>query len=330
MKPAPILVLIVNYRTAPLTVRALGAILPELRARGDAQVLIVDNGSGDGSAERIAEAIEQSAYGDCASLLALNANVGFGAGNNAGLAHYRAVTGRQPDHVWLLNPDTIAEPLALTELVDFLTSCSEAGVAGGRCLRADGSIRPSAFRFPSPLNEFLATLDLGVLRRMFASYDILLHTGDTPVRADWLSGSHMLIRGVVIERIGFFDPAYFLYFEETDFCARAAEAGFEAWHVPSSRILHIGGQSTGIVEGREEGRRPRYWFASRARFMLDRYGRVRTHLANLSWLAAAPAGALIAKLRGRPRADVPHLWRDFLTHYYGPAGLMYCKRDVAS
>ncbi len=330
MNPAPILVLIVNYRTAALTMRAVETILPEVRARGDAWILIVDNGSADGSAEAITAGIDHLNAADCCSLLAVEDNHGFGAGNNAGIDAYRSAhDGRWPEFVWLLNPDTEALPHALGAMVDFLADHPTAGLAGGRCFRVDGTIRHSAFRFHSPLTEFVTALDVGPVRRWMSQHDVVLPLSEQPIRADWLSGSHLMIRGSVLEHIGAFDPGYFLYFEETDFCARAADAGFEAWHVPASRIVHIGGQSTGVTEQRARDRRPRYWFASRARFLLHRHGMAKTHLANLLWLLAAPIGSLMARLRGRPRRDPPHLWWDFLRHYYGPMGLMYRPGEIA-
>ncbi|WP_340313706.1 glycosyltransferase family 2 protein [Rhizorhabdus argentea] len=326
---APILVLIVNYRTAALTVRAVGAILDEVRARGDTQILVVDNGSGDGSAGIIEAAIAPENTGLC-SVLALDDNLGFAGGNNAGLEHYASSTGRSPEFVWLLNPDTIAAPDALATLVDFLGGRPGAGIAGGLCLRPDGTVRHSAFRFHSPLGEFAAALDFGPLRRLLWRHDVVVPAGDSACRVDWVSGAHFMIRGTLLDRIGSLDSRYFLYFEETDFCARAADAGFETWHVPASRVTHIGGQATGVTEAGEKLRRPRYWFASRARFLLRRHGLAATHFANLLWLLASPPGALLARLRGRPRHDPPRLWRDFLLHYYGPGGLMYRARDLAT
>ncbi|ABQ70811.1 glycosyl transferase, family 2 [Rhizorhabdus wittichii RW1] len=328
MTPAPILVLIVNYRTAALTIQAIESVLPEVRLRGDAHILVVDNGSADGSATLLAEAIARLNADDCCSLLALDDNRGFSAGNNAGLNHYRQAAAAHgdatwPDYVWLLNPDTVAEPGALGMLVDFLASHERAGLAGGRCLRPDGSVRHSAFRFHSPLNDFIAALDLGPLRRLLRRHDVVMPVVDHPCRSEWLSGSHMMIRGAVFDRIGQFDAGYFLYFEETDFCARAADAGFEAWHVPASRIVHLGGESTGLTEQRPPERRPRYWFASRARFMIRRHGRAMTHLANLLWICSWPIGTALAQLRQRPRPNPPHLWRDFICHNYGVGGVMY-------
>ncbi len=331
MPVAPILVLIVNYRTAALTLQALEALLPEVRARGDVEICIVDNGSGDGSATELAGGIARLGAGDCCRLLALPGNGGFAAGNNAGLLDYRerATNGALPRLTWLLNPDTIAQPGASTTLADFLEGHPGAGLAGGRCLRPDGSIRHSAFRFHSPLSEFLCELDFGPLRSHFSRYDVALPLSDEPFRAEWLSGSNLMIRDTVFEAIGLFDSGYFLYFEETDFCARAADAGFEAWHVPDSAIVHLGGQATGFTEERPK-RRPRYWFASRARFFLRRHGVAKTHLANLLWLIAHPLGRLIAAMRGRPRHDPPRLWLDFLTYHYGPGGLMYRSRGVSA
>lgn len=328
MIPAPILVLIVNYRTAALAVQAIESILSEVRSRGDTHILVVDNGSGDGSAAALAEAINRLEIDDCCSLLALNNNLGFSAGNNAGLNHYRQLAARSgreawPDYTWLLNPDTIAKPHALGALVEFLASHPQIGLAGGRCLRPDGAIRHTAFRFHTPMSEFITALDFGPLRHALRRYDVVMPISDHPYHAEWISGSHMMIRGSVFDRIGLMDTGYFLYFEETDFCARAADAGLESWHVPASRVVHLGGQSTGLTDQRPAQRRPRYWFASRARFLIRRHGRASTHLANLLWLCASPFGTIIAKVRRRPNQDPPRLWRDFLLHNYGRDGLMY-------
>lgn len=335
MNLAPILVLIVNYRTAALTVQAIKAVLPEVRERGDASIVVIDNGSDDGSARILAVAIERLDAQDICSLLTLPTNVGFAGGNNAGLVEYRRIAasaGREswPEHVWLLNPDTIAEPRALSALVDFLGEKPEAGLAGGRCLRPDGSIRPSAFRFHTPVSEFLKALDVGVLRRLLKRHDVVMPIRNEPFRADWLSGSHLMIRGSVIDRIGMLDERFFLYFEETDFCARAADAGFEAWHVPASRVTHLGGRSTGLTELGPAMRQPRYWFESRARFLLRRHGVAATHAANLLWLMASPVGGAWARIRGRRRRDPPRFWWDFLAHNYGRGGLMYRSASIAA
>jgi GT2 family glycosyltransferase len=113
-----------------------------------------------------------------------------------------------------------------------------------------------------------------------------------------------MIRRAVIETIGLMDEAYFLYFEESDYCSRADAAGFEIWSTPDSVITHIGGQATGVTgPQRKNKRRPRYWFESRVRFLVRRYGVGTAHLANLAFIVAYPFGRLIAAARGVPNED---------------------------
>lgn len=326
MTPVAILVVIVNYRTPLLAIEAVRAIAPEVVARGDTRVVVVDNASGDGSAAAIGAAIAREGFGDWCTLCVEARNGGFAAGNNAGLRCYQRAVGSDalPEYLWLLNPDTVAEPDALSALVRFLEAHPEAGIAGSRCLWEDGTPWTSAFRFHSPRSELAAAVNFGPLTRLLGGAEVALPIADAPAEVDWVSGTSFMIRRALIERIGLMDEAYFLYFEETDYCARAHAAGFGVWTVPQSRVTHIGGQATGVT-GRAgaRARRPRYWFASRARFFLGRYGRGRTHLANALWLAGYPAGRLIGRLLGRNKAEPPRLWRDFLAANYGRAGLMY-------
>ena len=95
----------------------------------------------------------------------------------------------------------------------------------------------------------------------------------------------------------------------------ACAAGFEVWIEPASVITHIGGQSTGVTgAGGKVNRRPRYWFAARARFLVRRYGTAYANLTNLIWLAAYPLGSAIAAVRGKGRHNPPFFWWDFLKH----------------
>lgn len=329
MDPVRLLVAIVNYRTSGLALDAVAAIADEVRARGDTHVVVVDNDSRDGSPEAIAAGIAERGFGDWCTLVPLDRNGGFAAGNNAAVRWHQAQTGALPELVWLLNPDTRAHPGALGALVDFLTAHPRAGICGSRCLWEDGRIWASAFRFHSPRSELNDALQFGPVTRLLGDVEIALPPSDAPRRVDWVSGTSFMITRALIERIGLMDDGYFLYFEETDYCARAEAAGFETWTVPASRVTHIGGQSTGVTgTARAQKRRPRYWFFSRGRFFTHRYGVAGTHLANFLWLTGRPFGRLIAWLRGRPTDDPPHLWRDFLTAYYGPKGLMYRPRTL--
>lgn len=329
MDPVSVLVVIVNYRTPALALDAVAALEGEVLARGDTHVVVVDNGSGDGSADRLAQGVARRGLGGWCTILPVERNGGFAAGNNEGMRWYQRVTGGAlPEFVWLLNPDTIPRPGSIAGLCDFLATHPQAGIAGSRCLWEDGRPRISAFRFHSPRTELIAAVDFGPVTHLLGNRQVALPPSGVPVRVDWVSGSSFMVRREVVERIGMMDEGYFLYFEEADYCARALEAGFESWHVPESVIVHIGGQATGLTgASRAINRRPRYWFASRARFFVRHYGVWGAHLANALWLFGYPLGRLIAALRGQRRDEPPHLWRDFLTNYYGPGGLMYRAKE---
>ncbi len=332
MSGVSVLTVIVNYRTADLAIEAVAALEPEATARGDTFVVIVDNGSGDDSVARLIEGVRARGFDSWCAVHDAGRNGGFAAGNNAGLAYYRRRFGDggqdapNPEFLWLLNPDTIPQPGAIAGLVDFLRARPDVGIAGGRCLHEDGTVWPSAFRFVSFRSELGVAVHLGLVGRLLGRVEVAPVGGpsDEPAPAEWISGTSMMIRREVLDRIGPMDEGYFLYFEETDYCARAAAAGFGIWTVPASRVKHLGGQSTGVTGASgAQKRRPRYWFASRARFMLHLYGAGYTHATNLVWLALYPVGSLITRLRGRRRTDPPAYWYDFLIANYGPGGIMY-------
>src|SRR5277367_5597369 len=86
-------------------------------------------------------------------------------------------------------------------------------------------------------------------------------------RTDWVNGASMMVRREVFDSIGLMDEKFFLYYEETDFCLRALEAGWPTWTVPSSRVVHLEGQSTGATGAIAKRKRvPKYWFDSRRRY----------------------------------------------------------------
>lgn len=323
MTPVSVLVVIVNYRTPALALEAVASLEAQVRAHGDAHVVLVDNGSADGSAEAMRHGLAARDIRDWCTLLPVDRNGGFAAGNNAALHWYRDAAGALPEFVWHLNPDARAHAGALAALTRFMAAQPAAGIAGSLCLYEDGGVQPSGFHFHSPRTELVAAINFGPVTRLLGG-ELTVPPGSAPARVDWVSGSSFMVRRAVFDAIGMMDEGFFLYFEECDFSARAAAAGFETWTVPASVVTHLGGQSTGQSGAAEYvNRRPRYWFAARARFFRRRYGVAGAHLANWLWLLGHPFGTAISRLRGRRRAEPPQLWRDFLTQYYGRGGLMY-------
>lgn len=309
-----ILVVIVNWRTADLTVDCLRSIAEEAEALPGMRVVVTDNASGDGSVERIRAVIDEQSWGSWASVLPLEKNGGFAYGNNGALRP--ALTGPdKPDFIYLLNPDTIAFPGAVRELGHFLTAHPKVGIVGGRAENRDGSVRRTMFRFHSVAGELESSLRLGIATRLLRQYMYAPPVPETPAPGDWVSGASMMIRREVFEQIGLLDEGYFMYFEETDFCFRAKRASWEVWYVPQSRIIHLVGQSSGVTGvQRAAKRRPRYWFDSRRRYFLHNYGAARKILADVAWAGGFAVSNLLRTIRRRPRTDPPWLWWDFVRY----------------
>jgi len=312
MQPLDIVVVIVTYRTARLTIEALRSIeserrIPDLRIRA----VVVDNASED--LPEIAQAVTQNAWSSWVSLVAAPRNGGFAYGNNLGIEH--AYTEREPAYVYLLNPDAQVRPGAIAELVRFLEAQPDVGIAGSRFENADGTDWPIAFTFPTLLSEVDAGLNWGLVTRVLNRWVVAQRMTNSPQQVDWISGASMLIRREVLESIGGLDENYFLYFEETDFCYRARRAGFSTWYVPESRVMHIAGQSTQLTDfsGRPK-RLPTHWFESRRRYFAVTLG-VRGAIAvDVATLVAHSLGAIKRIALGRRRSAVPHLIRDLVRH----------------
>lgn len=306
-------VVVVNYRTPALAVACLRSLEPELAGVRGGSVVVVDNHAGDGSPERIAAAIAGEGWGAWATLLALPDNRGFSAGNNAAL---RALLASDDPPGWflLLNPDTVVRPGALRALLDGAARHPRAGIVGSRLEEPDGSPRPAAFRFHSILTEIEGALRFGPVSRLLSRWALVMPEPREACRADWVSGASMLVRREVLEEIGLLDEGYFLYFEEVDLCLRAARAGWECWHEPGSRVVHLERRSTGIDPGNRLRRLPAYVLESRRRYFVKNHGVAYAALADAAWMAGHLAWSLRMRLQSRPDRGEPGLLRDFLRH----------------
>lgn len=311
--PVTTLIAVVNYRTAELTVACLRSLAGEAAGQPGTRVVVVDNASGDGSAETIQHAADQAGWGDWVRVIASPVNGGFAAGNNLAVRSVWA-EGVRPQHVWLVNPDAQVRPGALAELLSFMQRHPHAGIVGGSLEDESGAPWPYAFRFPSVWSEIDDGLRLGIVSRWLAGRSIVRAMGDEPQRVDWISGANFMIRGELLESIGLMDERYFLYFEETDYCLQARRAGWECWYVPAARVMHIAGQSTGITQKAPRRRRPAYWFESRRRFFVKSYGRAYALLADLAWMSCYSLWRMRRVLQGKPDQDPPGMLGDFARH----------------
>lgn len=248
-----------------------------------------------------------------AEVLALTRNGGFAAGNNAALRQILAA-GKRPDYVLLLNPDTVPREGAVEALADFLDAHPRAGIAGSRLEYADGAAQTSAFRFPTVAGELEHGARFGPLSQLLARRRISMPIADRAHAADWVTGASMMIRTKVIDDIGFLDEGYFLYYEEVDYCRRAAAVGWQCWVVPESRVVHLISRSTGIEEPLQPRRVPDYWFASRQRYYAKHHRPLDAWCASLAWAAGFALWRVKRRLTGQADPDPPRLLRDFVRH----------------
>lgn len=312
-----VVIAIVNYKTPELVIDCLASLASELLIKDATfRVVVADNASGDGSVDKISSAIEARDWGGWVCMLALARNGGFGFGNNAVFKHVLAGS-KLPRYIWLLNSDTIVHPQACRELVKYLDDNPRVGIAGSRLEDLDGPVQISAFRFHSIAGEFEAAARTGVFTRLLRPWVVAPPAQPKAAPCDWVSGASMMIRLNVLETVGPFDEDYFLYFEETDLCLRAARAGFKCHSVPSSRVIHLVGASTGITVLKEKPkRRAAYWFQSRHRYYVKNYGAVYSVLADLAVVSGTLVWYARCAFQRRP-TEVPAFFiKDILLHAY--------------
>jgi GT2 family glycosyltransferase len=305
-------IVIVNYRTAGLAIDCLRSLAGVLADEPTWRAVVVDNASGDGSAEKIAAAIQADGWGAWVEVLPADRNLGFAGGNNAAIRPSLKES-HPPDYVLLLNSDTVARPGALAELAKFMEAHPAVGIAGSRLEDPDGTPQRSAFRFPTLWSEVESGLRLGFISRLLSRYVVAPPVSESAHPTDWLAGASMMIRRQVFDDVGLMDEGYFLYFEETDFCLRARLAGWPCWYVPASRVVHLVGQSSGVTDTKSKPRRvPRYWFDSRRRFFRKHHGRVYTLLTDCGWVLGFALWRVRRVLQRKPDHDPPRLLWDFV------------------
>jgi N-acetylglucosaminyl-diphospho-decaprenol L-rhamnosyltransferase len=313
-----LLIVIVNYRTAQLSLACLRSLESELRNVCGARVALVENASGEEGVLR--EAIYANGWHDWVTLEIAPCNGGFGAGNNVAIKSAFA-SPTPPRFILLLNADTEVRPGAVRTLLEFMEVRPEVGIAGSGIENPDGSDWPFAFRFITPGNQLLNGLRIGVLDRLFAGCVVARQMDQRrPAPVDWVAGCSMIVRREVFDTIGLLDEGYFLYFDETDFCLRARRAGWPCWYVPEARVMHIGGQSTGLVGlgGKKDSaaplRVPAYWFESRRRYFLKNFGLIGAMAADLAFGFGYACWRLRRRVQRKPDLDPPHMLFDLWHH----------------
>jgi len=230
--------LIVSYNVKSMLLKCLEA----LYAHADVPVeaVVVDNASTDGSAAAVT-----SAYPE-AVVLQQSRNLGFGRANNVGLERC------QGRFVLLLNPDVTMNPQAVGRMADFLITRPDAAAVGPRLLFPDGKLDPDARRsFPVPSTLFYRTVGLSRIfpkSRTFGRHN-MGHVPEGEVHEmDAGTGACLMLRMTALDRVGFFDPRYFMYGEDLDLCYRLKLGGWKIFYLPSASAIHHKGAATRQVQ----------------------------------------------------------------------------------
>ncbi len=303
-----LLVVIANYRVAHLTIDCISSLAEEIRRVPGSHVAVCENGTGDDSAQRIQGAIAENGWNDWCTLTAINTNLGFTGGNNI-ILRPALQSADPPEYVLLLNADTIVHANALTRLIEFMDEHPQVGVAGSGLEYPDGTPQRSAFRFPSALSEFEASIGLGLASRILSRWVVAPPVPAHACEMDWVGGACMIVRREVFEHVGVLDQGYYTHYEDVDFCFNARKAGWAVWYVPTSRVTHLVGQSTGLTVKMPK-RFPSYYFAARRRYFLKNYGPFHAAVADFGLICGLAIGRLKLLLLGKQVETPPYFLYD--------------------
>lgn len=307
-----VLTVILNWRTAEMTLRAAEAALVALNDVSGALV-IVDNDSQDGSFEVLCAAVVARGWDrgpQQVRVLQSGRNGGFGAGNNVGIRAGLPDGGR-PDYVYVLNSDAFPAPDAIKALLGYLEANPTTGFAGSHIHSLEGEAHHTAFRFPSIAGEFEQAARFGPISCLLRNAIVAPPLPSQSQAVDWLAGASLMMRQAVLDQVGLFDERFFLYFEETELCLRAAQAGWPTAYVVESRVAHIGSASTGM---KTWARIPRFWLDSRLYYYSKTKGAGYAAMATIAHVAGGLVWRSRALLQRRGFIDPPHFLTDMTLH----------------
>ena len=255
-------VIIVAWNVRDLLVgclRSLNAAPEDIQA----EIIVVDNGSSDGTAQVI-----EGEFSDV-RLIVSQENVGFARGSNLAL---RECTGR---HVLLLNADTIVFPGTVEKLVRLMDSTPDAGIAGCKQIYPDGEWQSTCHRMITLKREAIVALGLSKVLSRWVDYGDLPLKAAEPFRVDWVGGACLIARRDLIDRVGLLDESIFIYGEDADLCRRVRDLGYSVYYLPTARIIHYRGacaSRSSEVPSRVDYSKVRLQFIGRRYVIAKHYG----------------------------------------------------------
>jgi len=234
-------IVIVNWNTCDYLERCLETVFA---SEGDFSytVVVVDNDSDDNSVPMIREKFPQ------VELIVSEENIGYPRANNEGLRYLgyhdqHQVDGSAPRYALLLNPDTELPTTALVEMIHFMDSRPDVGVAGPKLILSDGSLDKACRRgFPTPMVSFYHYSGLAKLfpkNERFGRYNMTFADENEELEVDSVVGAYMQVRKEAIEKAGLLDGNFFMYGEDLDWAYRITQVGYKVWYYPKVIVHHV-------------------------------------------------------------------------------------------
>jgi GT2 family glycosyltransferase len=310
-------VVIVNFNNDRVLRGCLDA-LPLALEGLDAEVILSDNGSTDGSLEWVRDEHPEI------RILENGDNLGFAEANN------RAFPITRGDYVLLLNPDTVVQNDAFCPMIDLLDSKPEAGAVGCRLLNLDGSRQISTRTFPTLstyLYDFLGLSDRYPESKRFGGHSMTWWHGDDTREVDWASGAALMVRRSALEATGGIDSYFFLTYDEVDWCHRIRKAGYQIWYTHEGVIMHLDRQSEPQSNPKPEGR-IKYMTVernSRVRYFVKHHGALYATLVEAEHLLLNAALWLKARTLGTNQPPIATMEQGLMVTLYWRTALRVPK-----
>ncbi|MGL5964479.1 MAG: glycosyltransferase family 2 protein [Fusobacteriaceae bacterium] len=236
-------IIMVNYNTLELTKNAINSVI-EKTSGIIYEIILVDNDSKDGSHEYFSNLeLENFKY------IQSGSNLGFGKANNLG---YKSAEGNV---IFLLNTDTLLVNNAIQILFNEISKNSKIGVVGGNLYDLDmkpgHSFLKEIYSFRTEIYAnfgFVLNIPKKLIGLFKSKLRMDFNYSDEIIEVGYITGADMMIKRECIEKVGFFDPDFFMYFEETELTYRIKKVGYKILSIPKAKTIHLEGKSTVFKE----------------------------------------------------------------------------------
>ena len=245
--------------------------------------IVVDNASQDDTADYIKKKFPWI------TVIESGKNLGFGRGNNLGIRHSHA------PFILFLNPDAVIEYENVKIMLEFMKDNPKAGITAPAIIEPEGTLQPW-FLFPTPLRIFITAIGFDrFFKQMF-----YIEPSSPPQKVECVGGAVFMIRRDMFEQLNGFDPEFFLYWEETDLCLRAAHKRWEIWTVGEAIARHTNAVSAKTHnKAMYAGCISEHFFQSRFYYLQKHYGKILAIITEVGELILLFCYSLLGRLLNR-------------------------------